>query len=70
MQKTVSIGDVPSQQADAMLLAVSLACCSSEVPKDMEVAMLDAYDTLECVVLDSPRPAPSLLFSACSSRHA
>lgn len=70
MPNIVSIGDVPSNQADAMLLAVSMACCSSDVPKDMEVAMLDAYDTLEQVVLGVTTDSQGYLYSEALRNYA
>ena len=70
MPSVVSIGEVPSSQADAMLMAVGLACYSHEIPEELRVPMLDAYDTLEYAVLGVKPDAQSYLSSEALRNYA
>lgn len=70
MPSVVSIGDVPSNQADAMLLAVGLACYTDDVPEDLRDPMLDAYQRLESAVLGVTPDAQDYMFSEALPRHA
>lgn len=70
MTNLVSIGDVPSRQADAMLFAVSMACYEDHVPEDLHAPMLDAYQTLESAVLGVTPDAQGYMFSEMLPRHA
>lgn len=70
MPSVVSIGDVPSSQADAMLFAVCLACYADEVPKELRSPMLNAYQRLEYAVLGVTPDAQQYMFSEDLPRHA